>query len=142
MSKLESLIRKAFSCTTSLDSLSTEDAREANYEIAKLDNASVLRLLPLLMMREMYDNSSSNGDHLVYFFDGALVKRDKEGKLVPRNEKTHAVFYHFKKEDFKNFTKEQAHVIVLWLKQVAIPKYNQLCPVDILSALSFWENRL
>jgi len=141
MNILERRIRKAFSCTDSLDSLSSEDAKELNYEITALDNASVARLLPLLMMKEMYDDSRKSGDHLVYFLDGALLKRDKLGNLVPRNEKINAERYRFKNEDFKDFTKEQARVIVRWLKQVATPKYKNLCSVHITSAITYWREK-
>ena len=146
MKNLEKTIRKAFSCTALLNTLSSEDAREANHEISRLDNASAVKLLPLLMLKEMHgagvENSCPNGDHLVYFLDGALLKREKDGSLTPRDGEASLVLRKLKYDDFKDYTKEQTHAITLWLKQVAVTKYGKLCPVDIASALTFWEARI
>jgi len=143
MKNLENEIRKAFSCTAPLDSIPAEDARELNYAITRFDHATVIQMLPLLMLKEMYESYryGSTGEGLIFFLDGALLKRDKMGNLVPRNKEIYAERYRYTHEQLKDFTKEQAYAIVQWLKQVATPKYNRLCSVDILSALSFWENR-
>ena len=141
MNKIERRIRKAFNCTDSLDSISNEEAIEANHDIHALDNASVLNLLPLLMLKEMYNKTSETGDSLIRFFDVALLKRDKQGNLIPRDEKIHAEIYRFQNERFKNFTKEQARAIYFWLRHIANQKAQYKRHAEIFSALFYWKNR-
>ena len=141
MNKLEYLIRKAFNCTESLDSMTIEDARAWNQDIVMVDYPSIIKIFPMLMMKEMYDKSRVNGDCLIRFLDGALLKKDKLGNFVPRDKKIHEFDYRYTNDQFKDFTKEQAQVIVRWLKQVAKQKYWKDYSVPITSAIIYWKSK-
>ena len=141
MNKLEYLIRKAFNCTESLDSMTIEDARAWNQEITMFGSPTILNIFPMLMLKEMYDKSKENGEFLVYFLDGAFIKKDKFGNLLPRDVTTYTHMRQYKNNQFKDFTKEQAQVIVRWLKQVAKQKYWKDYSVPITSAIIYWKSK-
>lgn len=144
-SQCESKIRKAFRCTAPEDSISMAEAEALNYDISRYDDASVRRLLPLLLIKEMHALSKGagtwSGDGLVYFLDGYLLGRkptkDNLAK-VTAYERSLA----FQTKQFAGFNGEQALAILLWLNEVAYPNFKDHCPDDLESAIKFWKDKL
>ena len=139
---LEEKIRNAFGCVAAIESISAQEARELNHGINRLDNASVKRFLPLLMLRELYAENmfsfQGTGDHLVYFLDGAL-QRQKHDADISGNYQSYYEQLKIVERRFSEFSKCEADAILAWLREVAIPKYGEMCNDDIESAIQFWE---
>jgi hypothetical protein len=142
---LEGKIRKAFGCVASIDSISEEEARELNHGINRVDNASFKRLLPLLMLREMHSENKCSfqgtGDHLVYVLDGGLEQGKRNADQSGGSASCHMQL-EFNQRRFSGFSTSEADAILAWLREVAIPKYGDLCHDAIASAIKFWEGRL
>ncbi len=142
---LEEKIREAFDCSVPVESISANDAHNLNHGINRLDKASIMRILPLLLLRELQNNHEfsfqGSGDHLVYFLDGALL-RDKAEAERSGNYGPYAAQHEVQTRRFSEFSSRKAEAILAWLRDVAIPKYGDLCPEDIASAIQFWDEKL
>jgi hypothetical protein len=143
---VEAVIRKAFRCTAPTASMSSSEAEKLNYDISRYDDAAVFRLLPLLLIKEMYvlkdGGGTWSGDGLIYFLDGYLIERRPKTE-DPAVRRAYKRMRDFQSNRFKNFTHEQSLAVLLWLEKVSYPAYQDRSGVgDVNSAIKFWRERL
>ena len=144
--KLETEIRKAFGCSTPVNSMSQDDFEALNYDLNRYDNATVRKLLPLLLIREMHELSSGgeswSGDGIIYFLDGLLRGRIPSG-TDPKKWGEYERLRTSKENRFSDFTRGEARAILNWLETVARETYRDCsCLVDVESAIEFWRVKL
>lgn len=102
--------------------------------ISRLDNASVKKLLPAVLVDILtmsQSGDSGEDDLLIYFLDGLkLHEADPEERRFLRK---------LADRTFQSFTKEQASVISEWLNAVADYEFIKICKEDYRSAVLYWE---
>jgi hypothetical protein len=42
---------------------------------------------------------------------------------------------------FEDFNPEEENAILIWLIEVARPRYGEMCERDLDSAIAFWQNK-
>jgi hypothetical protein len=134
---IEANIRKAFHCNLQLDDSLPFDFAEMNSEICRYNDLHVRKNLPLLLIKEMENSqrsSASTGDHLVYFLDGYLLARQDD-------RRSYKVLLDIQQKRFANYSVEEAQAILAWLEEIAYPKYRDLCPDDLDSAIKYWRDK-
>lgn len=141
---IESIIRKAFNCTSSIESIPETEYDELNYKIARYDVQTVKKYLPLLLIRDSLKRSEydfdGTGDQLVYFLDGNL--ETEKGTNRYDDIESHEVGKEISNRIFKDFNHDEINAIILWLEEIALSKYKDLCHDDVRSAINFWKNKL
>ena len=139
---LEKKIREAFACSLPLDTLSNDQYDDLNSGINRLDDASVKKYLPLLLIREMnlqYKYAlSGSGDHLIYFLDGAQIE-GKDSTTSQADRSSVDCLIDISESTFQDFTKSQGEVLAIWLKEFAYDKYAEFCKKDVESAIFYWS---
>lgn len=109
--------------------------RELRRSISRLDDASVKKFLPALLvdiLKAPQWGWSSEDDMVIYFLDGLKSSEtDQEKRRFLRK---------LADRTFKSFTKEQASVILEWLNAVADCEFIKICEEDYRSAVLYWES--
>lgn len=139
---LEQDIRAAFHCAAPETILSREEADDLYVDIVMLDNQSVRKLLPILLLRTMpghLDGDRDNSD-LVITLDGALLKK-KKGGAWSSNPELHRLELEYSYGMYSSFSKDEARSVLRWLKEIAvINDCWKLCSNHIISAIIFWQS--
>ncbi|GAT32429.1 hypothetical protein TSACC_2827 [Terrimicrobium sacchariphilum] len=111
-----------------------EDCGELRHAISRLDDASVKKILPALLV-DILTVSQSGGsrddDFVIYFLDGL--------KLDEANPEERRFRQKLADRTFQSFTKEQRSVISEWLSAVADYEFIKMCEEDYRSAVLYWE---
>ncbi|MCD4779487.1 MAG: hypothetical protein K8S27_02910 [Candidatus Omnitrophica bacterium] len=139
---LEKKIREVFACSLPMDALSDDQYDDLNSGINRLDDASVKKYLPLLLIREMnlhYKYAlSGTGDQLIYFLDGAQLD-EKDSATSQADKSSVDCLININESTFQDFTKNQGEMISIWLKEFAYDKYVEYCKKDVESAIYYWS---
>ena len=140
---LEQEIRMSFRCRTSEAMLSSEEAEALVFDLVMLDNQSVKKFLPILLLRTIpghLDGDRKVGD-LVIMLDGALLKKQKDGSWDSRPE-THREELDYYYDMYGSFNVDEARCVLRWIKEVAVNKQAEwrFCTNHVISAMIFWQS--
>lgn len=127
-------ITSAFPDAQTLVRLPPNDLREAWSALACLEEKSVKRLLPSLMLTvlEAEENgvSLSLADQVIYYLDG--IESNRAPRLRDLSSKS---------KIFETFSIEQTDVIVRWLDWVKGMTFADAARDDIEDAMRFWKRK-
>lgn len=122
--------------------LSREEADDLLVDIVMLDNQSVRKLLPVLLLRTLPGHLDGDKDNssLVITLDGALLKKKKDGTWRSDPE-LHRLELEYSYSTYSSFSKDEAKSVLRWLKEVAASNEGwNACPDHIISAIVFWQS--
>lgn len=139
--KIELIIRTAFNWHGRCEDYTEEQVADFYENMNLLDDRGVREILPLLMICELHNYGIKNAfrDMLIYFLDGAYLKRNANGGWWC-NEDAHRNGIEFSKAMFCDFTDEQKKAVAKWLLCYARESFRPMCTDDVESACMFWES--
>ena len=120
--------------------LSDAECAELAENLTLLPDEDVARYLPALMvgMAELSPERRPNSDLVGIFLDGAQLRREKDGSLAPRSDRS--PFRDSRAaEPFARFTRAQSAAVLRFLREVLLPADPDA--VYLASALAFWNNK-
>ena len=131
-------IRAAF--PEMVPALSDAECAELAENLTLLPDEDVSRYLPALMlwMAELSPEHRPSSDLVGIFLDGAQLRREKDGSLAPRSDRS--PFRDSRAaEPFARFTREQSAAVLRFLREVLLPDNPDA--VYLASALVFWNDK-
>ena len=121
-------------------SLSDAECADLAENLPLLRDEDVARYLPALMVRmaELPTERLPSPDMVGIFLDGAQLRREKDGSLAPRSDRS-PFFDSRAAEPFARFTREQSAAVLRFLREVLLPDNPDA--MFLASALVFWNDK-
>ena len=137
--RLEIQIREAFSFVSRCDSKVDERSSFFLENLTLFDTSTQKQAVPHLMILILYLGIETvpDGDQLLYFLDGAKLKRDKSGALRPRNSRSQADVQYCESV-FSDYSLAQINAIIEWLKFISRGPLFGFLPDVADSCLFYW----
>ena len=120
--------------------LSDEEYAELAENLTLLPDEEIARYLPALMVRmaELLPERRPYSDMVGIFLDGANLRREKDGSLAPRSDRS-PFHVPWAADPFARFTREQSAAVLRFLREVLLPAKPDA--VYLASALVFWNEK-
>ena len=120
--------------------LSDAECADLSENLPLLSDEDVARYLPALMVRmaELPPERRPSPDMVGIFLDGANLRREKDGSLAPRSDRS--PFHDSRATDsFARFTRAQSAAVLRFIREVLLPVDPDT--VFLASALVFWNDK-
>ena len=120
--------------------LSDEKYAELAENLTLLPDEEVARYLPALMVRmaDLPPERRPYSDMVGIFLDGANLRREKDGSLAPRSDRS-PFRVPWAADSFARFTRAQSAAVLRFVREVLLPA--QPDAVCLASALVFWNDK-
>ncbi len=143
--EIEAVIRRAFGCTAPLETIPADEYEKLNSAINLFDAKALKEYLPLLLIKELSDTKQHafqvTGDQLIYFLDGYQRSAKAEGEKTG-DMSSYDALLRIAERTLAEFDEGQAQAILIWLQELAYPRYRELCLRELDSAIAFWQDKV
>lgn len=138
--QLETQIRDAFSFHSQCEFEIGDQTASYLEDLTLFDTATQKQIVPYLMILilRMGITNVPDGEQLLFFLDGAELKRDKSGELRSRNSRSQAEVQYIE-ATLSSYSTAQINSIIEWLKFISRGPLWGFLPDVVDSCLFYWS---